>query len=170
MELIRDIIEGYNYLAMDTEFPGVVVRPVGTFKNHGEYHYQTLRYGRRPVSQRCPHGFDRARVLLARALVDRPLLVHRANVDMLKLIQLGLTFVDEKGDLPIIEGEPSIWQFNFREFKLVRTVPSRCCRTPGCLPARPRPQAPLSTPSGVPGRGHVRPGLDRAFEAVGDRL
>ncbi len=28
---------------MDTEFPGVVARPVGSFKNSGEYHYQTLR-------------------------------------------------------------------------------------------------------------------------------
>ena len=30
-------------LLQDTEFPGVVARPVGNFKNSGEYHYQTLR-------------------------------------------------------------------------------------------------------------------------------
>jgi hypothetical protein len=42
-QLIRDIVEDFPYLAMDTEFPGVVARPVGNFKNSGEYHYQTLR-------------------------------------------------------------------------------------------------------------------------------
>lgn len=43
VQLIRDIVEDFPYLAMDTEFPGVVARPVGNFKNSGEYHYQTLR-------------------------------------------------------------------------------------------------------------------------------
>ncbi|MCD7471011.1 CCR4-NOT transcription complex subunit 8 [Datura stramonium] len=28
---------------MDTEFPGVVIRPVGNFKNSNDYHYQTLK-------------------------------------------------------------------------------------------------------------------------------
>jgi CCR4-NOT transcription complex subunit 7/8 len=69
---------------MDTEFPGVVARPVGNFKNSGEYHYQMLR----------------------------------CNVDMLKLIQLGLTFTDAQGNLPTCDGELSVWQFNFKEFKL----------------------------------------------------
>eukprot|EP00270_Netrium_digitus_P022230 TRINITY_DN986_c0_g1_i1.p1 TRINITY_DN986_c0_g1~~TRINITY_DN986_c0_g1_i1.p1 ORF type:complete len:267 (+),score=38.30 TRINITY_DN986_c0_g1_i1:106-801(+) len=69
---------------MDTEFPGVVVRPVGTFKSSAEYHYQTLR----------------------------------ANVDMLKLIQLGLTFSDENGNLPRLGSHDCVWQFNFREFSL----------------------------------------------------
>lgn len=36
------------------------------------------------------------------------------NVDMLKLIQLGLTFCDESGNLPRCNGELSVWQFNFR--------------------------------------------------------
>ena len=36
-------MDSHPYLAMDTEFPGVVARPVGNFKNSGEYHYQTLR-------------------------------------------------------------------------------------------------------------------------------
>ena len=36
----------------------------------------------------------------------------RCNVDLLKIIQLGLTFLDEKGNLP--ESGPSTWQFNFR--------------------------------------------------------
>merc|ERR1711971_1257359 len=40
------------------------------------------------------------------------------NVDLLKLIQLGLTFCNEEGELPMVNGIPSIWQFNFKEFKL----------------------------------------------------
>ena len=43
MEIIRGMVDDYPFLAMDTEFPGVIARPVGTFKNSGEYHYQTLR-------------------------------------------------------------------------------------------------------------------------------
>lgn len=43
LALIRDVVDDYPYCAMDTEFPGVVARPVGNFKNSGEYHYQTLR-------------------------------------------------------------------------------------------------------------------------------
>lgn len=43
LEIIRGIVDEYPYIAMDTEFPGVVARPVGNFKNSGEYHYQTLR-------------------------------------------------------------------------------------------------------------------------------
>ena len=45
LEIIRGLVDEYPYIAMDTEFPGVVARPVGTFKNSGEYHYQTLRLG-----------------------------------------------------------------------------------------------------------------------------
>lgn len=37
---IRDIVEDYPYVAMDTEFPGVVARPVGNFKSSREYHYK----------------------------------------------------------------------------------------------------------------------------------
>ena len=36
----------------------------------------------------------------------------RCNVDLLKIIQLGLTFLDETGKLP--ETGPSTWQFNFK--------------------------------------------------------
>ncbi len=43
MDIIRGIVDEYPFIAMDTEFPGVVARPVGQFKNSGEYHYQTLR-------------------------------------------------------------------------------------------------------------------------------
>ncbi|KAL0961377.1 hypothetical protein HGRIS_006331 [Hohenbuehelia grisea] len=76
MRTIRDVIEKYPYIAMDTEFPGVVARPIGSFKTPSDYHYQTMR----------------------------------CNVDLLKIIQVGLTFTDEEGNSP----EPSTWQFNFR--------------------------------------------------------
>ncbi|KAJ9131185.1 hypothetical protein P3X46_035273 [Hevea brasiliensis] len=82
-ELIRDIVDDFPYIAMDTEFPGIVLRPIGTFKNIFEYNYQTLK----------------------------------ANVDLLKLIQMGLTFSDEKGNLPTCGTDKHcVWQFNFCEF------------------------------------------------------
>lgn len=77
--IIRTILEKYPYVAMDTEFPGVVARPMGSFTaSSTDYHYQTLR----------------------------------CNCDLLKIIQLGLSFNDENG---IPEG--TVWQFNF-EFNL----------------------------------------------------
>ncbi|KAG9137343.1 hypothetical protein Leryth_027023 [Lithospermum erythrorhizon] len=82
-ELIRDIVDDYPYIAMDTEFPGIVLRPVGNFKSSTDYHYKTLK----------------------------------DNVDMLKLIQLGLTFSDENGNMPTCGSDKHcIWQFNFCEF------------------------------------------------------
>ena len=121
-ELIREIVDDFPYLAMDTEFPGVVVRPLGTFKSSAEYHYQTLR----------------------------------SNVNILKLIQLGLTFSNEEGLLPRIRGKHDnkktdgkridemmvhdslthddercdgnkndqycVWQFNFKEFNIREDV------------------------------------------------
>ncbi|XP_047047957.1 probable CCR4-associated factor 1 homolog 7 [Lolium rigidum] len=82
--VIRDIVDDYPYVAMDTEFPGVVCRPLGTFKSPADFNYATLK----------------------------------ANVDMLKLIQLGLTFSDAHGALPTPapNHRPCVWQFNFRGF------------------------------------------------------
>ncbi|GAB4828157.1 ccr4 associated factor [Ancistrocladus abbreviatus] len=81
--LIRRIVDDYPYIAMDTEFPGVVLRPIGNFKNNIEFTFRSLK----------------------------------ANVDLLKLIQLGLTFTDENGNLPTCgTGKYCVWQFNFREF------------------------------------------------------
>jgi CCR4-NOT transcription complex subunit 7/8 len=77
MENIRQLVETHPYVAMDTEFPGVVARPIGSFASHTDYHYQTLR----------------------------------CNVDLLKIIQLGITFSDEKGELA--DNCPT-WQFNFK--------------------------------------------------------
>jgi len=74
---ISEIIEEYNYVAMDTEFPGVVARPIGEFRTKSDYQYQLLR----------------------------------CNVDMLKVIQLGFTFLNKNGETP---PGTSTWQFNFK--------------------------------------------------------
>lgn len=76
-KLIRELVVDYPYVAMDTEFPGVVAKPVGVFKNPHEFYYATLRY----------------------------------NVNLLKIIQLGLSLLNERGEVP--EG-CCTWQFNFR--------------------------------------------------------
>ncbi|XP_029029566.1 CCR4-NOT transcription complex subunit 8 [Betta splendens] len=77
MRKIRHIIQSYSYIAMDTEFPGVVVRPIGEFRSTVDYQYQLLR----------------------------------CNVDLLKIIQLGLTFMNEDGNYPPVT---TTWQFNFK--------------------------------------------------------
>ncbi|KAF8558335.1 CAF1-domain-containing protein [Imleria badia] len=77
MRNIREMIDLYSYVAMDTEFPGVVARPIGTFKTSSDYHYQTMR----------------------------------CNVDLLKLIQIGITLADEEGNFP---QDVTTWQFNFK--------------------------------------------------------
>jgi CCR4-NOT transcription complex subunit 7/8 len=71
------LVEEYPYIAMDTEFPGVVARPIGEFRSSSDYQYQLLR----------------------------------CNVDLLKIIQLGLTFYNENGERP---SNPSTYQFNFK--------------------------------------------------------
>lgn len=76
MENIREVIQKYPYVAMDTEFPGVVVRPESGSAS-SDLAYQTLR----------------------------------CNVDLLKLIQLGLSFTDGQGNWA--EG-CTCWQFNFK--------------------------------------------------------
>jgi CCR4-NOT transcription complex subunit 7/8 len=75
---IRKLLPKYCYVAMDTEFPGVVARPIGDFKTTADYLYQLLR----------------------------------CNVDLLRIIQLGLSFFDEDGKTPT--GPYTTWQFNFQ--------------------------------------------------------
>lgn len=75
---IRNIVADYPFVAMDTEFPGTVCRPIGNF-NYAEFNYATLK----------------------------------ANVDMLKLIQVGLTFSDAAGN---IAAGGCVWQFNLCDF------------------------------------------------------
>ncbi|KAH9487298.1 Poly(A) ribonuclease pop2 [Psilocybe cubensis] len=66
MRVIRDLIEHFPYVAMDTEFLGVVARQIGNFKTSSDYHYQTMR----------------------------------CNVDLLKIIQVGITLANEDGEFP----------------------------------------------------------------------
>lgn len=115
MELLRHLVDKYTYISMvrpglqlatidhasnkdsvqDTEFPGVVARPMGEFQSKASYHYQTVR----------------------------------CNVDLLKIIQLGITLFTPEGDVPPTQIDPSLlpigyqhghvvfpctWQFNFQ--------------------------------------------------------
>ncbi|KAK0722496.1 ribonuclease H-like domain-containing protein [Lasiosphaeria miniovina] len=100
MANLRELIERYPYIAMDTEFPGVVSRPMGGFRGKSDYHYQCLR----------------------------------TNVDMLKVIQIGIALFNEDGEQPparptstdstdlSVGGRrggsqapfPYAWQFNFK--------------------------------------------------------
>ncbi|ESP00230.1 hypothetical protein LOTGIDRAFT_201019 [Lottia gigantea] len=74
---MRHVVQKYKFVAMDTEFPGVVARPIGEFRSTAEFQYQLLR----------------------------------CNVDLLKLIQVGFSFLSDEGD-----SAPSIctWQFNMK--------------------------------------------------------
>ncbi|KAK4099038.1 CAF1-domain-containing protein [Parathielavia hyrcaniae] len=96
MANLRDLIDRYPYIAMDTEFPGVVARPMGGFRGKSDYHYQCLR----------------------------------ANVDLLKVIQIGIALFNEDGEQPPARPSstdsaelrrtgnqaplPYAWQFNFK--------------------------------------------------------
>ena len=72
---ISDLLEEYNYVGMDTEFPGTVFNVNNMTK---DFYFRTLKM----------------------------------NVDVLKLIQLGITLTNEKGEFP--KNYPyHTWQFNF---------------------------------------------------------
>ena len=73
---ISELLPEYSFVSMDTEFPGVVAKPVGNMRAN-DYQYQTLR----------------------------------CNVDILKIIQLGITLTDKEGNRP---PNVSTWQFNFQ--------------------------------------------------------
>ncbi|XWS43365.1 hypothetical protein CRYUN_Cryun16bG0096900 [Craigia yunnanensis] len=94
-ELIKSLIDGFPIISIDTEFPGIVVRP--TSPRGGQYvgtgdattHYRSLK----------------------------------ANVDLLRLIQLGLTLSDGDGNLPDLGAENQfIWEFNFKDFDVANDV------------------------------------------------
>lgn len=74
MRKISFLIDDYDHIAMDTEFPGVVARPVDA--ESADFQYQTLR----------------------------------CNVDLLKIIQLGISLSNAGGESP---DDCTTWQFNF---------------------------------------------------------
>ncbi|PKI83290.1 CCR4-NOT core DEDD RNase subunit [Malassezia vespertilionis] len=117
MEYLCTAIEVYPYVAMDTEFPGIVARPIGQFRGSTDYHYQTLR----------------------------------CNVDLLHLIQIGLTICDADGNLP---PDTCTWQFNFH-FDLEEDM---------CAPD----SLELLTKAGLDFERHARFGID--LEHFGERL
>lgn len=71
MAQISELLEKYPYVAMDTEFPGVVIQ------NENIVGYQLIK----------------------------------SNVDVLKLIQVGVCLADAQGNTPL---PYSCWQFNLR--------------------------------------------------------
>lgn len=84
---------------MDTEFPGVVARPYGTFRSHTDYQYQvTLKNDKAGTAS-----------LFLIYLTWCCTQTLKCNVDLLRIIQLGLTFSDENGNLH----ERCTWQFHF---------------------------------------------------------
>ena len=77
IKIISDLLVDYPYIAMDTEFPGVVAMPFGSFKSTEELEYQKMR----------------------------------CNIDILKIIQIGISLGDANGKVP----SPCCgWQFNFK--------------------------------------------------------
>ncbi|EPR79195.1 ccr4-associated factor [Spraguea lophii 42_110] len=76
-EILRlsQFVKKYNVISMDTEFPGVVAKPLCDFSSSSAYTYQQIR----------------------------------CNVQLLKLIQIGISLSDEYGNRPI----PATFQFNF---------------------------------------------------------
>ncbi|KAI0013631.1 ribonuclease H-like domain-containing protein [Xylariaceae sp. FL0662B] len=99
MAVLMDLVDDFPYIAMDTEFPGIVGRPMGAFRGKSDYHYQCLR----------------------------------VNVDLLKVIQIGISLFNEKGETPAERANasptevgpngrrhanqaqvPLAWQFNFK--------------------------------------------------------
>eukprot|EP01006_Ploeotia_vitrea_P007567 TRINITY_DN17471_c0_g1_i2.p1 TRINITY_DN17471_c0_g1~~TRINITY_DN17471_c0_g1_i2.p1 ORF type:complete len:282 (-),score=33.66 TRINITY_DN17471_c0_g1_i2:79-828(-) len=76
MTNVANIVQKFPYVSMDTEFPGVVVHPLGNYAGSSNHTWRTIQ----------------------------------CNVNILKIIQLGLTFSDEEGNRP---RGVCTWQFNF---------------------------------------------------------
>jgi CCR4-NOT transcription complex subunit 7/8 len=95
-ELIRELIDDFPFISMDTEFPGIVHRSVDPTTSADETHFRHLSPS------------DHYKIL-------------KSNVDALNLIQVGLTLTDREGNLPDLgTANRFIWEFNFREFDAAR--------------------------------------------------
>ncbi|ESW22034.1 hypothetical protein PHAVU_005G121100 [Phaseolus vulgaris] len=93
-QIIRDVIDHYPFVSMDTEFPGVIYLPQVVAPT------EPTRCALKPS--------EHYRFL-------------KSNVDVLNLIQVGLTLSDADGNLPHIGTSNSfIWEFNFRDFNVER--------------------------------------------------
>ena len=83
LNIISNLLDEYNYIGMDTEFPGTVYN-LRNITN--DFYYKTLKI----------------------------------NIDLLKLIQLGITLTNENGEYP--KNIPyHTWQFNF-EFDVEKDI------------------------------------------------
>ncbi|KAG8646991.1 probable CCR4-associated factor 1 homolog 11 isoform X2 [Manihot esculenta] len=90
-KMIRSLVDSYPLISMDTEFPGIVFRPAAD-DPYNRYRDSKAHY-----------------------------LNLKANVDMLNLIQVGLTIADHDGNLPDLGTDSCyIWEFNFRDFDVSR--------------------------------------------------
>ncbi|KAG6573637.1 probable CCR4-associated factor 1 homolog 11 [Cucurbita moschata] len=93
-QLIRDLIDHFPCVSMDTEFPGIVftapTAPFNALNRSSSDHYKLLK----------------------------------SNVDALNLIQIGITLSDSDGNLPDLGTDDSrfIWEFNFMDFDLARDI------------------------------------------------
>ena len=74
IKILSSLLDEYNYIGMDTEFPGTVYIVKNMTK---DFYYKTLKL----------------------------------NVDKLKIIQLGITLTNSKGEYP--KYKYHTWQFNF---------------------------------------------------------
>jgi CCR4-NOT transcription complex subunit 7/8 len=84
IKVIGELLEDYNYIGMDTEYPGTVYT-VQTFTK--DFYYKTMKM----------------------------------NIDSLKIIQLGITLTNSKGEYPK-NCKYHTWQFNFEFDKKVDKI------------------------------------------------
>eukprot|EP00258_Populus_trichocarpa_P003191 XP_002303972.2 probable CCR4-associated factor 1 homolog 11 [Populus trichocarpa] len=87
--LIKEAISRFSFVSLDTEFPGTLFLS----------------------------NLDKS--LLSQAPPSHNYSLMKYNVDLLKIIQLGMTLSDSQGNLPSLGTEfHYVWQFNFRDFNI----------------------------------------------------